>query len=284
MKIFERPMKIVWDYKKDKLKEYSISLGVNTEINEDRFYKNGTDKHGHDKIFCDVIICFPDEFEKLSNEHEESQAKILELESTISKQKESIEKLEDRLSSIDEDHQKEIQKLSDNNNAKVKELNDKIQSQAIENEKTKTKYEKQIGDLKAEHEKELGKLKTAQESHLNGLKLFDEKSHMSIIEHQKEVMELKANEFNSESDMKKEDHWTEINGIKDKISRETIHHNDNINELENSLKFTKYIRGHHKKALEKIREDIQAYLYIADRIESENKNKLQNVKLKEDDE
>ena len=43
MKTFERQMRKVFD-KNGKLKEYNISLGVNSQINEDRFYIKQKDK------------------------------------------------------------------------------------------------------------------------------------------------------------------------------------------------------------------------------------------------
>ena len=288
MQIFKRPLKKVMDNKKGTLKEYSLSLGVNTEINEDRFYKNGKDRNGNDKIFCDVIVCFPDEFDKMSHEHEESQSKIQELEDTIAANKKEIESLQNQLSSIDGKHQKEIKKLKDGNSAKIKELNDALNDKKVESEKIRTKYEKVIGSLKGNYEKEIGKIKTANESHINGLKLYDEEIHMSIIDHKNQIEALTL--YDEEKHMKITDHIAEIseannkmNGIKDMISRKTISHNDKINELDN-INLWKYLKGDLKRIKSDLKEDIEDFEMIAEHIELENAAILPDVKMKEADE
>ena len=262
MKTFERPLRKVID-KNGRLKEYSMSLGVNTEINEDRFYQN--DKG---KILCDVIIGFPDEYEEFCHEHEILQTEIGNLQSEIQALKEShdaqektIKMLQDELSNIEEEHQKEIKKLDDEYSAKIDELNAVIHEKDLEIERTKTRYEKEIGELKESNQKEI-----------NSLELYDEESHMSIIEHQSEVFDLK------------EAQWKEISGIKDKIVMETIHHNDNLNSHEKNLNLLGYIRGDYKSSFQALKEDIEAFKYIAQYIESKENLILPEVKIKEDDE
>lgn len=192
---FKRPMRKVSD-KNGKLKEYNISLGVNTEINEDRFYKND-----NDKIVCDVLICFPDEYEKLYNEHEEFQSKIQELEKTISDHEKTIENLENQLYNIEESNDKKIGKIEDEYSGKVDELNKAIHEKDIEIEKVKTEYEKKIGDLKEDHQKEI-----------NHLELFDGDKYMKITDHQKAMEDSVI--FNPEYHMKREDHQKELNKMR----------------------------------------------------------------------
>lgn len=251
MKTFQSKMKKV-SYKNGKLKEYSISLGVNTKINEDRFYQND-----NGKLICDVIIGFPDEYEKFSHDHENLQTEIQALKESNDAQAKTIKMLQDKLSNIEERHQKEIKRKDDEYSAKIDGLNEDIHQKSLEIERTKTKYEKEIGVLKEEHQKEL-----------NQLQLFDEESHMSIIDHQNEVFELK------------EEHQKEFSRIKDSIAKETIHHNDNINDLEKGLNLFGYIKGEYKTPLKALKEDIESFRMISQYLESKENAIPQDVKMK----
>lgn len=264
-------------YNDGRLKEYQMSLGVNTQINEDRFHLN-------DKgiSVCDVIICFPDEYEEFLKEHEFLQVENQSLTESKDANQKTIKKLQDELSAIDEEHQKKIKKMEDEYSARIDELNAVIHQKELEIEKTKTKYETEIGNLKTEHQKKI-----------NGLKIFDKTSHMSIIDHQKEISELKDQHqkemdalelFDEEKHMKINDYFKEISGIKDSISRQTIIHNDNLNSLGNNLNLIPYIKGKHKESIELLKEDIEAFRYIAQYIESKENAILPEVKRKEDDE
>ncbi len=243
-------------YKDGRLKEYQMSLGVNTQINEDRFNLNDKGKY-----VCDVIIGFPDEYEEFSHEHENLQTEIQALKESNDAQAKEIKMLQDKLSNIEERHQKEIKRKDDEYSAKINGLNEDIHQKALEIERTKTEYEKEIGKLKESNQKEI-----------NSLELYDDKSHMSIIEHQSSVFDLK------------EAQWKEISDIKDKIVREIIHHNDNLNSLENNLNLLGYIKGNYKSSLKSLKEDIEAFRYIAQYMESKETEILPDVKIKEDDE
>ena len=258
MRIFERPMRPVFR-QNGKLREYTISLGSKTEIEDSRFYKN---KNGI--MVCDVLVCFPDEYEKLMSDHNDLQSQITELNETISSQKKTIERLENQLSSIDEDHQKELKELDDEYSAKVDGLNKDLHDKDLEIKETEKEYEKKIGNLKEDNQKEINKLE-----------LFDEEYHMKITDHQKEV-----------------------SGIKDSIVRETIHHNDNLNSLEknlesleNNINLIGLIKGRPKSKLKELKEctsdlkeDIEAFRYIAQFIESKNEDAVQDVGIKGEDE
>lgn len=255
MQTFESKMKKVF-YKNGKLKEYNISLGVKSQINEDRFHEN---ENG--KMVCDVLICFPDEYEKFHHEHDEFRSQIQSLKETISEQKELIESMGNQLSSIDEEHQKKIKGLNDEYSGKIDELNEVIHDKDIEIERTKTKYEKEIGNLKEEHQKEI-----------NQLQIYDADYHMKIQDHQSEVFDLK------------EEHQKEFSGIKDQISKETIHHNDNLNSLEKGLSLLGYLKGDYKSSLTALKEDIEQFQMIAKYIETKENEILPDIKIKEDDE
>lgn len=263
MKTFERQMRKVFD-KNGKLKEYNISLGVNSQINEDRFYikqKDKKTKNKKDIIVCDVLICFPDEYVEFQNEHEEFQSQIQSLKNEISEQRKSIESMENQLSSIHSEHQKELERIDDEYSGKIDELNEVIHEKDMEIERTKTKYETDIGNLKEEHQKDL-----------NALKVYDEEYHMKIQDHQSEVFDLK------------EEHQKEFSGIKDQIIKETIHHNDNLNSLENGLSLIGYIKGEYKSPLKALKEDIEQFQRIGKYLEMRETEILPDIKKKEDDE
>ena len=213
------------------------------KLNRDRF-KEGKSQRGKTRLESRCFVILKEDFEDYERE---INSKIQSLESTIEDKDKSIESLENRLSSIDEEHSKEIKKIDDEYSERIAQLNEELHGKDIEKEEVKTKYEKEIGELK-----ESNQIK------INGLELFDEDKHMKIKEY-----------------------YSKISGIKDSIARETIHHNDNINELEKSLKFKNYIRGHHKSEIMKLKEDIEQFRLIAQYIESEEKEIVQDVK-KED--
>lgn len=279
MKTFERPMRKDFD-SKGKLKQYLISLGVKSEINEDKFYKND-----NGKMVCDVIICFPDDFEKLSQEHKEFQSQIQTLKNEIEAKNKSIKSLQNRLSSIDEDHEEKIKNLKEEHSAKVDKLNDDLHGKDLE-------IERRIGDLKAEYEHQIGDLKERTQKDLNKLKLYDKDNHMSIIDHQKEISDLKEKHqkemndlklFDEEKHMNITDHLSEFNEVKDSIARQTIRYNDKINDLENSLKFTSYIRGHPKSKIKELKEGLHDFEMIGKYIESKDERLLQEVKDKKEE-
>ena len=282
VKAFRRPMKKV-HHKNGKLKEYAISLGVNSEINEDRFHQN--DKG---KLICDVVVCFEDEFDKLSQEHEKSQSKIQALENQLKTKDQLIKDYKNQLASIDADHEKKMDNLKDEYSAKVDKLNEDLHDKDLEIERTKTKYEEEIGNLKEAHQKEINKLKlfddtihmsiTDHQNQINELDLFDEEKHMKIADHNEEISKLTI--YNPESDMKISDHNKKVNGIKNSIVHETIIYNDQINELDN-INLWKYLKGDLKRIRKDLKEGIDHFEAIAQYIESDENQIVQDVNMKE---
>lgn len=266
MKTFERPMRKDFD-KKGNLKQYIISLGVRSEINEDRFHEN---QNG--KMVCDVIICFPDEYQKFSDDLENAQTQIQSLKNEILEKNESIERLENELSAIYSDHKKEIKKLKDEYDEEINQLKEDLHGKDIEIERTKAEYEKKIGDLKE-----------ANLNHIQDIKIFDEEKHILIKDHNEEVSKLKEKEFNPESDMKIEDYFLEVNGIKNRIVEGLIPHNDNINQLD-SIGFWRFLKGDLKEVRKDLKNDIQVFQDIAHYIESKNENVIVEVKKEKEDE
>ena len=277
---FKRPMRKAID-KKGKLKEYQISLGVNTPINEERFYLN--DKG---KSVCDVIICFPDELEKILEEHEEFQSQIQSLKETIEEKEKELDILGNRLSHIEEEHEKELKNIRLQNKGQIDELKEDIKKKSIENNEAKIESEKRIGDLKGKYEKQIGDLKEKTQRDLNKLTLYDEGIHMSIIDHQKEISDLKDKHqeelnglklFDEEKHMKISDHNEKVNGLKDSIVRETIQYNDNLNELKESLSLTGYILGKHKSIIADMESEIEELKLIAKYEDFEKEAFIENV-------
>ena len=277
MKTYKSKLRKAYYTKTGKLKEYQMSLGVNTQINEDRFHQNENGKY-----VCDVIICFPDEYSDFLQEHENLQTENLSLTESNDAHEKTIKMLQDELSSIDEEHEKEIKKLKDEYSARIDALKEDLHEKDLEIERKKT-----------ESAREIGSLKTAHERHLKELKLFNPDIHMSIIDHQKEISDLKTKHqeelddlklFDEEKHMNISQHFKEISGIKDSISRQTILHNDHLNSLGNNLKFIPYLKGDYKSSLKLLKEDIEAFRYIAQYVESRENEFLPEVKLKEDDE
>lgn len=264
MRIFERPMRKV--FRDGKLKEYTTTLGSTTEIEDSLFYKN---KNG--KMVCDVIICFPKEYEELMEDHENLQSQISDLEEKLDSKNKRIEILENRLSSIDEDHQKEMKKMDSEYSERIDELKEEVHEKDLEIERTKTEYEKEIGQINKAHL-----------NHVNGLKLFDEEKHILIKDHDEEISRLKESLFNPESDMKIEDHNLKINTIKNKIVEGIIPHNNNIERLD-SINIWKYFKGELNDIKKDLKKDMNEFKDIAHYIESKNENVIVEIKKEEDD-
>lgn len=147
--------------------------------------------------------------------------------------------------------------MDDEYSGRIVQLNKDIHEKDIEIEKTKREYEAEIGNLKESHQKEL-----------NALKIYDEKYHMDIQDHQSEIFDLK------------EKHQKDFSGVKDQITRETIHHNDNINSLENGLSLIGYIKGEYKSPLKALKEDIEQFQMIGKYIEMRENEILPDIKKK----
>ena len=171
---------------------------------------------------------------------------VVEDEKTLAEVlKDSLEK---ELSSIYEKHDKELEDVKNDLNGQVKELKDKVHEKDIEIEKTKTKYEKKIGDLKEENL-----------NHINDIDIFDEEKHILI-----------------------KDHILEVNGIKNRIVEGLIPHNDNINQLD-SISLWRFLKGDLKEVRKDLKKDIQVFQDISHYIESKNENVIVEIKKEEED-
>lgn len=226
----------VQDLKKDQIKNLK-------ESHEDKFKKTKSQRD-ESRLETDVYIILKDDFDEIENRMTEYTSKIQSLEDVIEDKDKTIKKLQDDLSAIAEDNQKRIDKIKDDYSAKIDELNETIHNKDLEIEKTKTEYEEKIGNLKESHQKEI-----------NNLKLFDEDSHMTKLDHTKE-----------------------INGIKDKIVIETIQYNDRINDLDNNLRPLKYIKGDYKPIIKELKEGIEHLKYIAQYSETQEEQIVQDIK------
>lgn len=239
------------------------------QIDKKKFH-HGESQRKESRLEAKVYVILKEDFDDYE---EEVKSKMTELE-------ESIERLENQLSSIDEDHQKELKELDDEYSAKVDGLNKDLHDKDLEIKETEKEYEKKIGNLKEDNQKEINKLELFDEekhmkiidhqSELDNLKLFDEEKHMKITDHQSEVFGLKK------------ENKEEIDGIKDKIVRETISHKDHISNLKKSLSFFGFLKGDYKSHLESLDEDIEHYEYIAKYIESKNDDEVQDITLNEE--
>lgn len=154
-------------------------------IDDKKFHQN---KRG--AYVSEVIVIFKDDFADYENQMNE---KIKSMEEELEEKNQTIKKLEDRLSAIDEDHQKEIGNLKQEHSAKVNQLNEDLHDKDLEIEKVKTKYEREIGDLKEKYERELGDFREEIQKEINELEIFDEDYHMKISDHEKALNEMRGN-------------------------------------------------------------------------------------------
>lgn len=213
-------------------------------IPKDKFRKAKSQRK-EGRLEAEIYIIFKEDF----NDSENNDSKIQSLEAELEEKNKTIKQLKDKSLAIDEDHQKEIKNLKQEHSAKVDELKKDLHDKDLEIEKTKTKYEKEIGLFREEIQKEI-----------NALELFDEDKHIKLS-----------------------DHNSEINGIKDKITREIIVNNNNIHELEKGLSIGGFIKGKYKTPLKDLKEGIDHMKYIAQYSEKyENQALNINKKEKED--
>ena len=244
------------------------------KIDKSKFEK-GKSTRGVERLEARCLVILKEDFE---NYEKESQSQMQTLKDEIGEKNKEIEMLQNKLSDIDEKHQKEMDKIKDEYSEEIEQLKADLHEKDLEIERTKTKSEEEKGDLKEKYQEEIGIFREKIQKEINGLELFDEDKHMLIKDHQADVLELRKNQFNSEYHMNITDHQKKISGIKDKIVRETIQYNDKISELEKSLSLSGYIRGHHKSKIKELKEGIDDFKLIAQYIESQENELLQDVK------
>ena len=243
MKI-ERLLTITQDSKGNDIARVQDLTNDQIKIIDREKFKEAKSTKNKSRLQAEAYVILKEDFNNYENQMNE---KIKSLEDVIEDKNQTIKKLEDKLSAIDEDYKKQIENIKQENYAKIDELKEALHDKDLEIEKTKTRYEKEIGVFREDIQKEI-----------NDLDLYDEDKHMKIKDHEKEVK-----------------------GIKDKIVRETITHNDKINELEKGLSITGFIRGKYKTPLQDLKEGIEHFKYIAQYSET-YENQVLNVKDKED--
>lgn len=206
MRKFERELKTRYKPNGD-LKEYQISLGVNTEIEEDRFHQNDSGR-----MVCDVIVCFPDEFEEMTGQLQHLKEENKSLTEWKELKTKRIEKLENLLSDIHKSNRKEMNSAANEYTKEIDRLNEDLHEKDLEIEKVRTEYEAKIGKIKADYERQIGDFKEKIQKEINELELFDTNKHMTIKAHNEEVSNLEL--FDAEYHMKKEDHQKELNKMR----------------------------------------------------------------------
>ncbi len=278
MKI-ERLLTITQDPKGNDIARVQDLTNDQIEILDREKFQKAKSTKNKSRLQAETYVILKEDFDDYENQMTENISKINSLEDVIADKNQTIKKLEDNLSAIDEDYQKKIENIKEENNAKIDELKEALHDKDLEIEKTKTRYEEKIGNLKEAYQKEI-----------NGLELYDKDKHMKISDHNEEVSNLEL--FDEDKHMKiqdhkdkisnlKSDHENEVKGIKDKIVRETIINNDRINELEKGLTITGFIRGKYKTPLQDLKEGIEHFQHIAQYSET-YENQVLNVKDKED--
>lgn len=243
MKI-ERLLTITQDSKGNDIARVQDLTNDQIKIIDREKFKEAKSTKNKSRLQAEAYVILKEDFNNYENQMNE---KIKSLEDVIEDKNQTIKKLEDKLSAIDEDYKKQIENIKQEDSAKIDELKEDLHDKDLEIERTKTRYEKEIGVFREDIQKEI-----------NDLDLYDEDKHMKIKDHEKEVK-----------------------GIKDKIVRETITHNDKINELEKGLSITGFIRGKYKTPLQDLKEGIEHFKYIAQYSET-YENQVLNVKDKED--
>lgn len=243
MKI-ERLLTITQDSKGNDIARVQDLTNDQIKIIDREKFKEAKSTKNKSRLQAEAYVILKEDFNNYENQMNE---KIKSLEDVIEDKNQTIKKLEDKLSAIDEDYKKQIENIKQENYAKIDELKEDLHDKDLEIEKTKTRYEKEIGVFREDIQKEI-----------NDLDLYDKEKHMKIKDHEKEVK-----------------------GIKDKIVRETIINNDRINELEKGLTITGFIRGKYKTPLQDLKKGIEHFQHIAQYSET-YENQVLNVKDKED--
>lgn len=150
-------------------------------IDKGRF-REGKSQRNLPRLEADVIVVLKEDLDEMEIQMTENISKIQSLEEALLDKDKNLKKLEERLSDIYSDHQKEIDHIKEENHAKVNQLKETIHDKELEIEKTKTKYAKEIGDINAENQKKI-----------NDLELFNKSYHMKKEDHQKALNKMRGN-------------------------------------------------------------------------------------------
>lgn len=192
-------------------------------------FKKGKSQRGVKRLESKCFVILKEDFEEYERD---INSQIEKLKNEIAEKDKSIESLQNQLSNIDEVNEEEIKKLDDDYSEEVQQLKEDLHEKDLEIERTKTEYEKKIGELK----------------------IFDEDSHMSIAEHQKEINNLKL--FDEEYHMKKEDHQKALNKMRGNCLKLRVRENKGyssyIEELDKLGRWDKF-RNKDKAILKQMR-------------------------------
>ena len=213
-------------------------------------FKKGKSQRGVKRLESKCFVILEDDFEDYEKD---IHSQIQSLESTIANQKKTIEELENRLSSIDGDHEEETKKIADEYSDKVDQLKADLHEKDLEIERTKTKYESEIGDIKKSYEARIGEFREEIQKEINELELFDADKHMTIKAHNEELSNLEL--FDAEYHMKKEDHQKALNKMRGNCLklrvRENKEYSSYIEQLDKLGRLAKF-RNHDKPILKEM--------------------------------
>lgn len=148
------------------------------KIDKSKFQK-GKSTRGVERLQANCLVILKEDFEEYEKDF---QSQMQSLRDDIEAKNNRIKMIENDLSNIEEKHQKELKDLKKEYSDKIDELNEDLHEKDLEIEKTKTKYEKELGVFRESIQKEI-----------NGLKLFDEEYHMNISDHEKALNKMRGN-------------------------------------------------------------------------------------------
>lgn len=221
---------------KGRKNSYAIYFGKNDAVNEDKFKKNIV---LDDNSKCQVIVSFKDDFDFMIKQRDDKNQQIMTLNNRIKQLEEEIEKksssnkassrelylkidelkktnnklektYQDDLSAIHSKHEKKIEAIQDEYNAKINDLNKELLTQNEYNKKEvielKDEYitshqdlqkeidslKKEIYELKTSHLKELNELNEKHNQAINNLTIYDEEYHMKLSDHEKKINEMRS--------------------------------------------------------------------------------------------
>ena len=155
MKI-ERLLTITQDSKGNDIARVQDLTNDQIKIIDREKFKEAKSTKNKSRLQAEAYVILKEDFNNYENQMNE---KIKSLEDVIEDKNQTIKKLEDKLSAIDEDYKKQIENIKQENNAKIDELKEALHEKDLEIEKTKTRYEKEIGVFREDIQKEINMMK-----------------------------------------------------------------------------------------------------------------------------
>lgn len=257
MKYFEKQMKKV--FSKEKFRNYTITINKGDNVDEAKFNGN----------FCDVIVCYKDDFHQLIQDNEDMKLQIKDLQ-------DNIHNLEAKIDKKTQSNKSSTSEIYEKLNEKVSEINNLKKSHQIELDNLKENHSNELLDITAKHEKEIenitddlnAKIDELNESisskdekiRSNEAKSKDEihhlkEDHLKEINHLQENQSKKISEMKSEISQLKEDHLKKVNHLDndnaDKIFELEKSYQDEINQLNDEISSLKL---NHKDELSRLKQ------------------------------